>query len=174
MIILAITVCLAAIGVLCWLLFTLAVFALPVLVGVMIDAFSYNIGAGVAGAVIVAGIAAFTALAIGQILFGLARALWLKLGITALFVAPAMIARFHTMHGVVKHPMPSPAWQLVFAFLVAVAVGITAYLRLARTAPPSSPGGQTSPEAESTDALTIATIGKAGPRHRATVMDRER
>ena len=53
MIILAILASLAAIGVLCWLLFTLAVFALPAFVGATVGAWAYGTGAGVPGAILV-------------------------------------------------------------------------------------------------------------------------
>jgi hypothetical protein len=46
MIILAILVSLAAIGLLCWLLFTLAVFALPAFVGLTAGAWAHGTSAG--------------------------------------------------------------------------------------------------------------------------------
>ena len=53
MIILGILASLAAIGLLCWLLFTLAVFALPAFVGVTAGAWAHGTGAGIPGAVLV-------------------------------------------------------------------------------------------------------------------------
>ena len=51
MIILAILASLAAIGLLCWLLFTLAVFALPAFVGFAAGAWAHGTGAGIPGVV---------------------------------------------------------------------------------------------------------------------------
>lgn len=130
MFLLALTMSLATMGVLCWLLFTLAAFALPALVGVGIGTLAYNTGAGAVGALVVGGLAAFVAFSTGQILIGTVRPLWLKLTIASLYVGPAAIAGFHATHGIAKHLVPSPTWQTAFALAGAVAVGVTAYLRL--------------------------------------------
>ena len=50
MIILGIVLSFAAIGILCWLLFTLAVFALPFFAGVTAGTWAYDTGAGWLGA----------------------------------------------------------------------------------------------------------------------------
>ena len=59
--------------------------------------------------------------------------------IATAFVLPAAIAGFHATHGIVKHTMPSETWQVIFSVVGAVAVGITAFLRVAgMVAPPPS------------------------------------
>ena len=118
-----------AIAVLCWLLFTLAIYALPALGGVGAGMWAYQTGAG-----LVFGLAQFL------ILF--ARPMWVKLAVVLAFVAPAAIAGFHATHGIVKHLMPSETWQIVFSVIGAVAVGITAFVRVTSMAPPG-PAGQT-------------------------------
>ena len=67
---------------------------------------------------------------IGQYLILFARPMWLKLATALAFVAPAAIAGFHATHGIVKHLMPSETWQTVFSVIGAVAVGITAFVRV--------------------------------------------
>jgi hypothetical protein len=67
MIILAILASLAAIGLLCWLLFTLAVFALPAFVGVTVGAWAHGTGAGIPGAVLVGAVDATITLAAGHL-----------------------------------------------------------------------------------------------------------
>ena len=57
------------------------------------------------------------------------------------FVAPAAIAGYHATHGIVKHTMPSETWQLVFSVIGAVAVGVTAFVRITAMASPG-PSGQ--------------------------------
>ena len=140
MIILAILASLAAIGALCWLLFTLAVFALPAFVGVTVGAWAHGTGAGVPGAILI-GFAA--TLAVGQVVMMFGRPVWLKLIVAIAFVAPAALAGFHATHGIVKHLMPSEVWQISFSVVSAIAVGITALMRVAgmATAPASSGQG---------------------------------
>ncbi len=142
MIILAILASLVAIGLLCWLLFTLAVFALPAFVGVTAGAWAHDSGAGLAGAIVVGAVAAAMTLAIGHLLIAFVRPMWLKLVVAIAFVAPAAIAGFHATHGIVKHLMPSEAWQIAFSIIGAVAVGITAFVRVAGMATAPGPSGR--------------------------------
>ena len=69
------------------------------------------------------------------------RPAWLKLLVLLIVVAPAVIAGYHATFGIVKLTTPSETWQVVFAVAGAVAVGITALMRLAMMAPPG-PAGQ--------------------------------
>jgi hypothetical protein len=142
MFILAILASIATIGLLCWLLFTLAVFALPAFVGLTAGAWAHSTGAGIPGAVLVGVIAAAATFAAGQLLITFARPMWLKLAFAVAFVAPAAIAGFQATHGVVKHLMPSDAWQITFSVIGAIAVGITAFVRIAGLAAAPSPSGR--------------------------------
>ncbi len=142
MIILAILAFLAAIGLLCWLLFTLAVFALPAFVGVTAGAWAHGTGAGIPGAILVGAVAAAITLAAGHLLITVVRPMWLKLIVAAAFVAPAAIAGFHATHGIVQHLMPSHAWQITFSVIGAVAVGVTAFVRVAGMATAPAPSGR--------------------------------
>lgn len=131
MIFLAIFGSIAAIGTMCWLLFTFAVFALPAYVGASVGIWSYGTGAGWFGAAIIGLGAAGLTLALAQALLMLVRPVWARLLIALVFVAPAGVAGFFATLGIVKHLMPSEAWQIVFAAIAAVAVGATAFLRIA-------------------------------------------
>ena len=130
MIFLGILLSIAAIGFFCWLLFTLAVFALPFFAGITAGAWAHDTGAGWLGAILVGVIAAGLTLGIGQVLLGIVRPLWARMLIALAFVAPAAIAGYHATHGIVKHTMPSETWQLVFSVIGAIAVGITAFARI--------------------------------------------
>ena len=141
MIILAILASLAAMGMLCWLLFTLAVFALPALAGITVGVWAHHTGAGILGAIAIGVVAAGATLSIGQLLLAVLRPMWLKLLVALAFVAPAAIAGFHATHGIVRHTMPSETWQIVFSVIGAVAVGITAFVKMTTMAPPG-PSGQ--------------------------------
>ncbi|WP_439575394.1 hypothetical protein [Phreatobacter sp.] len=142
MIILAILASLAAIGLLCWLLFTLAVFALLAFVGVTAGAWAHGTGAGIPGAVLVGAVAAALTLAAGYLLITFVRPMWLKLLVAIAFVAPAAIAGFHATHGIVKHLMPSAGWQITFSVISAIAVGITAFVRVAGLVAAPGPSGR--------------------------------
>lgn len=136
MIFLGILLSVAAIGFFCWLLFTLAVFALPLFAGLSVATWAYHAGAGWFGAILVGIAAGGLTLGIGQVLLATVRPLWAKFAIAAIFVTPAVIAGYHAVHGIVKHTMPSETWQIVFSVVGAVVVGITAFLRVAGMAAP--------------------------------------
>ena len=140
MIILGIVLSFAAIGILCWLLFTLAVFALPFFAGVTAGTWAYDTGAGWLGAILIGMLGAGLTLGVGQLLLGIVRPLWARLLIALAFVAPAAIAGFHATHGIVKHTMPSEGWQLAFSVVGAIAVGVTALTRMVAMATPGSTG----------------------------------
>jgi len=130
-IILGILLCIAAIGVLCWLLFTLAIVALPLFVGVNASTWAFNTGAGWFGAILFGILAAGLTLGVGQILLGVVRPMWAKLAIAMVFVAPAIVAGYHATHGIAKHMLPSETWQIVFSVIGAIAVGVATFLRVA-------------------------------------------
>ncbi|MBI1285578.1 MAG: hypothetical protein GC183_14795 [Thiobacillus sp.] len=142
MIILAVLASLVAIGLLCWLLFTLAVFALPAFVGIAVGAWAHDTGAGFGGAILVGLVVAAVTFAVGHLLIMFVRPMWLKLVVAIAFVAPAAIAGFHATHGIVKHLMPSDAWQIAFSIIGAIAVGITAFIRVAGMATATAQSGR--------------------------------
>ncbi|RWB28903.1 hypothetical protein [Mesorhizobium sp.] len=141
MIILAILATLAGIAALCWLLFNLAVFALPLFAGIAVGSWAHATGAGILGAVIVGAIGAAVTFGLFQLLLLAARPAWIKLVIILAFVAPAAIAGYHATLGIVKLTMPSDTWQLVFSIVGAAVVGVTAFMRLTMMVPPG-PAGQ--------------------------------
>jgi hypothetical protein len=130
MIILGILLSVAAIGVLCWLLFNLAVYALPFLAGVILGTWTYHTGAGWLGAILAGLVGAGLTMGIGQALLVFVRPLWARLLIALAFVAPAAIAGYYATHGIVKYTVPSETWQIVFSIIGAVAVGITTFQRV--------------------------------------------
>ena len=140
--IIAILGSITAIAVLCWLLFTLAIYALPALGGVAAGMWAYQTGAGLPGSIVVGLVGAGLVFGLAQVLILFAPPMWLKLSVALAFVAPAAVAGFHATHGIVKHLMPSETWQTVFSVIGAVAVGITAFVRVTSMASPG-PAGQT-------------------------------
>ncbi|MFG1480504.1 hypothetical protein V5F53_17880 [Xanthobacter sp. V4C-4] len=141
MIVLGILVSIAAIGTMCWLMFNLAVFALPFFIGLNAGTWAYGTGSGWLGAIFVGLVAAGLTLVVGQGLLVLIRPIWARLLIALAFVAPAGIAGFYATLGIVKHMMPSETWQLIFSVIGAVAVGVTAFLCVAGTAATDASAG---------------------------------
>ncbi|MFG1270631.1 hypothetical protein V5F40_22025 [Xanthobacter sp. DSM 14520] len=131
MIFLGILLGLAAIVLFCWLLFTLAVFALPFFAAVGAGTWAYQTGAGWLGAIVVGLITGVITFGIGQVLLVIVRPMWARLLIALAFVAPAVIAGYHATHGIAKLAMPSETWQIVFSIIGAIAIGIATLLRIA-------------------------------------------
>jgi MFS family permease len=182
MIIFAILGSLTAIGMLCWLLFTLAVFALPALIGVSAGIWAHQTGAGIVGTIVIGAFAAGITLGVGQLLLAVLRPTWLKLLVALAFVAPAAIAGFHAAHGIVRHTMPSETWQSVFSIVGAIAVAVTAFIRVTTVIPPVwSAGVSQTPEcranrrrtdsARKPPAPIIASGMRSGEEARATAPD---
>lgn len=140
MIIVSILLSIAAIGVICCLLFYLAVYALPLFAGVTVGVWAYGTGAGWLGGIAVGFVAGLVTLLAGHLLIAFVKPAWLRLVVAAVFVAPAAIAGYHATLGIVKHAMPSETWQFAFSLVGAVVVGITALVRLATLAPPGQSG----------------------------------
>lgn len=130
MLFLGILLSIAAIGFLCWLLFTLAVFAMPVFAGVSAGVWTYHSGAGWLGAILVGITSAALMLGIVQFLLIIVRPLWMRMLIAIFFVAPAAVAGFHATHGIAKHTVPSEGWQIFFSIFGAIAVAATAFMRV--------------------------------------------
>ncbi len=119
-----------ALGFSCWLLFALAVNALPFFVGVTAGLAAYQSGLGAIGAIIVSFIASIDMLAIGQIAFRNTRSREIRIGIALLFAAPAAVAGYHATLGLAHIGASSQGWQETFAFIGALVVGGTAWARM--------------------------------------------
>lgn len=132
-----------AIAVFCWLLFTLAVFALPTVAGVYAGIWAFHTGAGVLGAMIVGLVAAAATFGIGQLLLIFVPWTWAKLLIIAVYTAPAVVAGYGATHGITLMAMSSPVWQTIFSVVGAIAVGITALLRITGMAAYTGQPGRT-------------------------------
>ena len=131
---LALSVC--GIGFFCWLLFTLAVYALPIFAALTAGLAAYHSGAGVIGAVIVAIVAGGVTLTIGQIAFATVRSPLIRGAIGLLYAVPAAIAGYSATLGLGQVCIPSEVWRVTFAVIGAIAVGGTAWARMALFVPP--------------------------------------
>lgn len=141
MIILGPLLVIAGICFFCWLLFTLAVFALPFFVGLTIGIWAFHTGAGVLGGVLVGVVAGGATFGIGQLALAFVPWTWLRLLIILAYVAPAAVAGYSATYGIAHMAMPSATWQTIFAVIGAIAVSITTFVRFTGVAAPG-PAGQ--------------------------------
>ncbi|MGY3442817.1 hypothetical protein [Bradyrhizobium sp. USDA 4473] len=128
------------IGFFCWLLFTLAVFALPFFVGLTVAMGAFHSGAGALGGILVGLVAGSATFWVGRFALTFLPWTWLRVLIIILFIAPATVAGYSATHGIAQMAIPSATWQLIFSVLGAVAVSITACVRFTAMAAPGPSG----------------------------------
>lgn len=116
---------------LCVLAYTLAVYALPFMLGVTAAQFAYHTGAGFIGAGLVGFVAAVAAFGVLALLFDTLRSPILRLIVALVFAAPAAVAGYALVHGVPKEAVPSEIWRQIFCFIGGAFVGVSALVRLA-------------------------------------------
>ena len=81
-------------GFFCWLLFTLAIYALPFLAGLTAGLAALQSGAGVIGGLVVGFLAGGATLALGQMAFATARKPLIRIIIGLLYAVPATVAGY--------------------------------------------------------------------------------
>ncbi|MCK1669923.1 hypothetical protein [Bradyrhizobium sp. 153] len=118
------------IGLFCWVIFALAVYALPFFVALSIGMLVFHGGAGVVGALLIGLASGALTRDIGQVAVALSRIRTLRITIAAAFAVPAAIAGYHVMFALSQIGVPSLAWREAFACLRAVCIGGTAWTRL--------------------------------------------
>jgi hypothetical protein len=155
MLVLGIILCVFGIGFFCWLLFTLAIYALPFFAGMTAGLAAFNSGAGVIGALVVGALAGGATLTIGQIAFAAIRVPLIRVAIGLLYAVPAGIAGYHATLGLAQIAVPSEAWRMAFAIVGAVLIGGTAWARMWLFLPP--PAGQGGAESPAYPPFTAAT-----------------
>jgi hypothetical protein len=140
MLALGIVLNIVGLGLFCWGLFTLAVHALPLFVGMTAGLYAHESGTGPLGAIGLGIVVAAFVLVIGQTIFSFVRASMLRIAVALMFAAPAALAGYHATFGLSGLTMTSDVWRQVFAVIGAVAIGATAWARLAAS-PPGRPSG---------------------------------
>jgi hypothetical protein len=125
-------------GAICWLLFSLPVYALPFCVGMTIAFAALHGGLGVVIAFGAGALAAGITLALGRIAFAAARPPLIRAAVGLLYAVPAALAGYHLSHGLAGISMTDESWRGVFALVGAVLIGATAVSRMALVAPPAA------------------------------------
>lgn len=118
------------IGLFCWAIFALAVYALPFFVALSIGMTALQSGAGVVGALLIGAASGALTLFLGQTAVAVTRALTLRIAIATAFAVPAALAGYHVVFALSQIGMPSLAWREILACLGAVCIGGTAWTRL--------------------------------------------
>jgi hypothetical protein len=118
------------IGFMCWLLFALAIYALPCFVGAWAAIAAYHGGAGIIGAIAVALAAGVATVIAGQLAILTARVPIIIAAIGLLFAVPAAIAGYSATLGLAEIGIPSHAWSVAFAVIGGAMVGGTAWARM--------------------------------------------
>lgn len=124
------------IGLFCWAIFALAVYALPFFVALSIGMTAFQNGGGMVGALLIGTAGGALTLAVGQAAVAITRSLALRIAITTAFAVPAAVAGYHVAFALSQIGMPSLAWREILACLGAVCVGGTAWMRLSVFAVP--------------------------------------
>lgn len=124
-------------GVIIYLLFTLAVYALPFFVAVMVGMYVCDTNAGLIAAFVSAFLAGAITLIAGQIAFATIRSVYVSFAIGAVYTAPAGITGYHAIKGLSEIGGAGETWTLVFAWIGAIVVGATAWGRIASLAGPN-------------------------------------
>jgi hypothetical protein len=135
MIVIGIILSFFGIGFMCWLLFNLAVYALPCFVGAWAGIAAYHSGAGIVGTIIIALVAGVATALVGQLAILAIPVTAIRAAIALLFAVPAAIAGYNMTLGLAEIGIPSHAWGVVFAVFGAIMVGGTAWARMTFAAP---------------------------------------
>ena len=136
---------LLGLGVICWVLFSLAVYALPFFVAVTVGHALYTSEVDLIGTIASAFFAGAATLILGQIAFATIRSMPIRLALGALYALPAGIAGFHAIKGLSGMGGAGETWTLVFAGIGAVIIGVTAWARVAALAGLEGSGPAASP-----------------------------
>lgn len=116
---------------LCVLAYTLAVYALPFMLGMEAARLAYASGSGLIGAGLVGLVVGAAAYGLLVVLFMVVRTPILRLAVALVFAAPATIAGFALVHGITRDAVPSDIWRVIFCLIGGGVTGLSALMRLA-------------------------------------------
>lgn len=115
--------------------YTLAVYALPFMLGIGAAKWAYASGSGLFGAGLVG-------LVVGAAVYGLLvfaftslRSPVPRLIVALVFAAPAAVAGYALVNGVTGDAVPSDGWRQIFCAIGGAVVGVSALVRLVRKIP---------------------------------------
>lgn len=115
---------------LCWLVFTLAVNALPLFAALSAGMLAFDNGAGPIGTAFVAAGGAVLTVVAGRFLFVASRSSAARLLLTAVFAVPAAVAGYQVAYGLVGLSEATEVWREALGFGGSLVTGTTAWSRL--------------------------------------------
>ena len=118
------------IGTLCVLAYRLAVFVLPVMLGVEIARIAYLTDAGMIGASLIGFIAGALAYGLLSILYVSVRSPAARIAVGLIFALPAAAAGYALISGISANTVPTEHWRMMFCILGGLLVGSAAFTRL--------------------------------------------
>lgn len=121
----------ASLSGLCVLAYTLAVYALPFMLGVEVARWAYASGSGLIGAGLVGLVTGAVAYGLLIVLFMAARPPILRLAVALVSAAPAAVAGYALVHGITGEAAPSEVWRTIFCLIGAGVTGLSALMRIA-------------------------------------------
>jgi hypothetical protein len=141
MLVIGIVLSVFGLGLFCWLLFTLAIYALPFLAGLTAGLAAFHSGAGVIGALVVGVLTGGATWALGQIAFAATRTPLIRAVIGLLYAVPATVAGYQVSFALAGIGMSAGGWQTASAVVGAVLAGFTAFSRMTLFVPASDGQG---------------------------------
>ena len=114
-----------------WLLFRLAVYALPVAAGISVAFWMRDHDYGYLSAVLGGFAAGVAVLIVGQFLFTVIRSPIVRLAIALLFAIPAGIAGYHAVQGVIGLAIDPGVMLSTLSWIGGATIAVTAWIRLA-------------------------------------------
>jgi len=130
MLIVGIILSIFGIGFFCWLLFTLAIYALPFFAGMTAGIAAYHDGSGLMGGILVGVLAGGATLALGQIAFASARTPLIRALVALVFAAPAAVAGYQVTFALFHFGIGSETLRDALAVLGAITIGSIAWARM--------------------------------------------
>ncbi len=127
-------------GFICWLLFNLAVYALPFFAGVSAGMLAYQTGAGAIGATLVGLVAGVVILVFGQLLFASLRTPAIRSVVALVYAGPAALAGYHAIHGLSAIGGAEEIWRQAFSVLGAIVIAGVAWSRMSALRPGGTTG----------------------------------
>ncbi|MDE2363955.1 MAG: hypothetical protein KGM42_14860 [Hyphomicrobiales bacterium] len=118
------------VALLCWLLFALAVQALPLFIGAYAGALVFQNGAGAVLAIVVGLVSAASAFGITRFAFARTGSASARLAIAVLVMAPAVFAGYYATLGIARITVSSEPGRQTLALLGSFVIGCAALLRL--------------------------------------------
>ncbi|WP_299790789.1 hypothetical protein [uncultured Marivita sp.] len=117
-------------GALCWILFNLAVYALPFAIGLTSGMYLYETGQGISLSIIAGLFIGGLVAALGEFAFDRIRSIPIKLAIGLIYAIPAGIAGFHAAKGLAEFGSAGTVTITFLSCLGALVVGGTAWARV--------------------------------------------